>query len=394
MTKIAYSLSFLMAIASSVDGFAPPPSAAVGLHHASVSSSTKPTLALHVSVVSQFLTKEEAASKIADTFETETPESVGMAEITESTESSTSTTTTTTNKRRRKAGKRKHNFAASQEFRKEKPDKDFYTLHSSAVSHLQKDMPVSDIMYVYSNCNANESINRRAIKRAQNLHDFHDLETIAAFLIEECDEDWGYGFRGSLLSRLAVAALHMNAIEVAQQAIQTRRSSERSSMQPYESAAIVRGLMRAGQIDKGWIVLEDELRLPMDGTDLTSAESKDVLKYRASALASIATRHLYNGEPYVAAQALDSLGSLGRWIAESNMNIDELNLPWTRLINAASDFKQDALITCQHVDSTIKLPTDITELVFDAMANFPCPSGEEECGIEEFVVVEQQQQQD
>lgn len=221
----------------------------------------------------------------------------------------------------------------------------------------------------------------RAIKRAQNLHDVHDLGTIAGFLIDNCDENWGYGFRGSLLSRLAVAALHMNEIDVATRAINTRRVYERPSMQPYESAAIVRGLMRAKQIELAWGVLEDELRLPLEGTDLTSEENKEILKHRARTLASIASRHFYSGEPYISAKALSALGDLGGLIDESHMGDGELDMPWPRLVNAASDCKVDS---CIHVESDVELPSDLTELVFNAIAEFPCPGGEEECSIEDF----------
>ena len=110
------------------------------------------------------------------------------------------------------------------------------------------------------------SFHSRAIKRAQNLHDAHDLQTISKFLIDECDEHWGYGFRGSLLSRLAVAALHMKEVDVAMRAIEARRTHERASMKPLESAAIVRGLMRAQKVDAGWNVLEDELALPLESS--------------------------------------------------------------------------------------------------------------------------------
>jgi hypothetical protein len=127
MSKITYSLSLLLAIAASADGFAP--TAVQSIHPTSTS-------ALHVSVVSGFLTKDEADAKITHAFETETPASVGMQEITSPPKS----------KKGKRRNKRKHNFAATQEFREEKPDTDFYTLHSSAVSHLQKDMPINDIM--------------------------------------------------------------------------------------------------------------------------------------------------------------------------------------------------------------------------------------------------------
>ena len=40
---------------------------------------------------------------------------------------------------------RRHDFEKRETFLKEQPDLDFYTLHSSAVSHLHKDMPIDDI---------------------------------------------------------------------------------------------------------------------------------------------------------------------------------------------------------------------------------------------------------
>lgn len=219
----------------------------------------------------------------------------------------------------------------------------------------------------------------RAIKRAQNLHDAHDLATIAAFLIDECDKDWGYGFRGSLLSRTAVAALHLQELEIATQAIQTRRIQERASMQPYESAAIVRGLMRAQQIDQAWEVLEDELRLPLAGTDWSTPENQELLKHRANVLASIVSRHFYNGEPQLATRALESLGKMGVLLDELSLEKMDLRLPWTRLVNAALD--------CQFnpEECSVDLPSDLSDLVFEAIAAFPCPGGEEECGLDDYL---------
>lgn len=84
-----------------------------------------------------------------------------------------------------------------------------YTLHSTAVSKLTKESTADDVT--------------RAIKRAQNNHDRHDLKVIADFLIDECDIGFAYGYRGSLLARLAVAALHFGKHEVAHRAIDIRR---------------------------------------------------------------------------------------------------------------------------------------------------------------------------
>lgn len=230
---------------------------------------------------------------------------------------------------------------------------------------------------------------RRAIKRAQNLHDVHDLATIAAFLIDHCDEHWGFGYRGSLLSRLAVAALHCGETEVAFRAIQTRRIYERPSMQPHESAAIVRGLMRVGKVVEGWEVLEDELRLPLQGLSLRAEASQEVLKQRAHALASIASRHFHQGEPYVAARAMLQLGTLGSVISESHMENGGLTMPWAKLVTAAtvcSDSINKNGRDIEHLDRNVILPSDLTELVWDAMFQFPCPTGEDVCSLEDYMI--------
>lgn len=84
-----------------------------------------------------------------------------------------------------------------------------YSLHSKAVSHLTEKSTADDVT--------------RAIKRAQNNHDHHDLKVVADFLINECDVGFAYGYRGSLLARLTVAALHFGNQQVARRAIDIRR---------------------------------------------------------------------------------------------------------------------------------------------------------------------------
>ena len=107
---------------------------------------TTTTSTLHVSVVKKFLTNEEAESKINNAFETQTPDSVGINKITNSSDETKVLAETSSSKRRRRRNRRKHNFSQKRKFLKEKPDLDFYTLHSSAISHLEKDMPINDIM--------------------------------------------------------------------------------------------------------------------------------------------------------------------------------------------------------------------------------------------------------
>lgn len=96
------------------------------------------------------------------------------------------------------------------------------------------------------------------------MHDHHDIRVIANFLLEECGEDFAYGFRGSLLARLAVAALHFGNHDVARQAIAVRRLEHRPSMLPMESAAIIRGLLRMKNTTEATELLNDELHLPLE----------------------------------------------------------------------------------------------------------------------------------
>lgn len=125
-----------------------------------------------------------------------------------------------------------------------------YNLHSNAVSELTPKSGPEDVL--------------RAIKRAQNLHDHHDVRVIANFLMDECGENFAYGYRGSLLARLAVAALHFGNHEVARRAITVRRLKHRPSMLPMESAAVIRGLLRSKNTTEAMDLLYDELKLPLE----------------------------------------------------------------------------------------------------------------------------------
>ena len=126
-----------------------------------------------------------------------------------------------------------------------------YKLHSTKVSVLSKSKSTAEDVIV-------------AIKRAQNKHDVHDIRNIAKFLLNEVDDSFAYGFRGSLLARLAVAALHMSEHDSARRAIEVRKIEHKSSMLPMESAAIIRGLLRVHNVTDAISVLEDELPIPSE----------------------------------------------------------------------------------------------------------------------------------
>jgi len=292
--------------------------------------------ALHSSVVKEFLTSDEQlVKKLQADFNRQQPKS-----------------------NKKKHNRRKHNYALRTQLLQEEVDLKSYKLHSSAVSNLHKGTSIDDVV--------------RAIKRAQSLHDVHDLSTIATFLIDKCDQNWGYGFRGSVLSRLAVAALHMNQHDIARKVIKNRRVHERPSMQPHESAAIIRGLFRLHKVEEGWHILEDELRLPMPGMQLSNTASKELLKHRAYTLTNIASRHFHEGKPHIAAVACEKLIELGPLIKQSTLSEDELSIPWGRLVDAAIECKKklDARSDNGSTDGGTELASDPVDYVLNAKAAF------------------------
>ena len=147
-----------------------------------------------------------------------------------------------------KKSRRKHNYKERATFLSTEDDNGGYNLHSNRISTLTQDSTADDVI--------------KAIKRAQNLHDAHDLRIIETFLIEEVDESFGYGYRGSLLARLAVAALHMNEYDIAKKAIDERRLKHKLALIPMSSAAIIRGLLRVHNVADAMKILDDELPLP------------------------------------------------------------------------------------------------------------------------------------
>jgi len=150
--------------------------------------------------------------------------------------------------------RRKHNYKQRETLLLSKDNtksQKSYELHSNLVSVLHSKSTVDEVL--------------KAIKRAQNLHDVHDIRNIERFLLEEVDESFAFGYRGSLLARLAVAALHMNPPQhiLARRAMDARLIHHRDSILPMESAAIIRGLLRVHNVTDALLVLEDELSIPL-----------------------------------------------------------------------------------------------------------------------------------
>jgi GTP-binding protein len=254
---------------------------------------------------------------------------------------------------------------------------DIYPLHSTAISQLDIHSTADSVM--------------RAIKRAQNLHDGHDLMQIERFLFEQTDATFFYGFRGSLLARLAVAALHMNQNTVAVRAMQERTKEHADTIIPYESAALVRGLLRVHNVTAAWDIIHNELALCVPPqSETASAEEQlsgvwtekeiEILKYRASALASIASRHFFEGEPCRAVAACQHLAQLGPITRDAGLLKNTIGIPWIRLIRGAAICdagRRNGTVIANDENHdvptvpAISLPCNLVYSVLNAMTTFP-----------------------
>ena len=222
------------------------------------------------------------------------------------------------------------------------------------------------------------------------------------------DQSFAYGYRGSLLSRLAVASLHLQKYDIAEECIIERRISHRSSMLPLESSAIVRGLLRCHHTDEAWEVLEDELSLPLEGSvewenddkwkkneldddelhleeesTRRRLEARDRLIHRARSVTSIASRHFYEMEPTQGIRAVSKLKEMGGIVNEAGLTAEDLGIPWDRLVKGAAlceskrrDGQWDGVDESEGKDDAAaevpsSWPCNIVYSVLSAMIAFP-----------------------
>jgi GTP-binding protein len=275
--------------------------------------------------------------------------------------------------RRKNANHRKHNYSErkAEEFGAHMSlPEGRYELHSTVVAALNATSTPDDVM--------------RAIKRAQNLHDDHDLLSIGRFLFEQTDASFAYGYRGSILSRLAVAALHLNNHDLARRAIDERQREHRLSMLPMESAALIRGLLRVHNVTDALRILDDELALPLgstqgdngDGSTMWSDPFKrDVLKHRSLSIASIASRHFFEGEPSMALLACQQLSDLGPVVRQSGLSAADLRMPWVRILSGAAECeskrRNGTVFACEGAGGNAPLPLNLVYSVLNAFLAFP-----------------------
>jgi len=266
------------------------------------------------------------------------------------------------NNRKTNMNHRKHNFAdrASLLNGRRAPGEGRYDLHSTAISSLNKNTTTAEDVL-------------KAIKRAQNLHDVHDIRAIERFLLEEVDHGFAYGYRGSLLARLAVAALHMNNHKLARRAIEERRLQHRPSMLPMESAAIIRGLLRVHNVTDALYLLDDELALPTEGANFGDEAIQEIIKHRALALGSVASRHFFEDEPILAVQACQRVAEMGPLVRQAKLTSAQLDMPWARIVQGAAQCeskRRDGTIVIENNDK-VKLPCNLVYAVLNAMTTFP-----------------------
>lgn len=263
--------------------------------------------------------------------------------------------------RRKNSNHRKHNYAARAAMLRGKvsPGEGRYDLHSNSISTLNKDSSADDVM--------------KAIKRAQNLHDVHDMRAIEHFLLEKAPKNFAYGYMGSILSRLVVAALHLGEQKLARKALDVRQENYLQSARPMESAAIIRGLLRVHNVSDAFHVLDSELALPDASLDLKTEENQELIKYRARSLASIASRHFFENEFSYAIQACNLLTEIGPLVRQAGLSAEDVKMPWERIVQGAAQCESNrrAGKTIASDDVDLELPCNLVYAVLGAMTTFP-----------------------
>ena len=120
-------------------------------------------------------------------------------------------------------------------------------------------------------------------------------------------------------------------------------------------------------------LIADELSLPMEGTDLNTEENHDKIKHRARSLASVASRHLFEGEPSMAVLALQMLKEMGPMARY--LDPKELDMPWLRLLSGAAQCekgrRKGEVQPCEGLADSVQLPCNLAYSVLSAMSSFP-----------------------
>lgn len=198
-------------------------------------------------------------------------------------------------------------------------DEKTYKLHSNRVSELNPSSTASEVM--------------TALKRVQKTKDAADLRVISEFLLRGVGDSFAFGYKGSLLARLAVTSLRLEDYDIAREAI-VMRQEKGFFLEPFESAAILRGLLRVHKTEEAFELLETELSAEDDGEQAN--DSSDRIAHRSRSLASIASRSFFENEPLVACRACRLLAELAPTVHRAELTAEDLDMPWVRILAGAN----------------------------------------------------------
>ena len=109
-----------------------------------------------------------------------------------------------------------------------------------------------------------------------------------------------------------------------------------------------------------------------------STENREKIKHRALSLASIASRHFFEGEPSMAVEACNKLVDMRSAILQSGLLTSEIGMPWIRLIKGAAQCESGRRNgTVAPYLPHVPLPSNLAYSVLDAMMAFPSDNADD-----------------
>jgi GTP-binding protein len=222
-----------------------------------------------------------------------------------------------------------------------------------------------------------------ALKRAQNNLDVDELQVIYQYLLQNNEHDASTNnWWGTVVSRLIIAALHLQCHDIASHALELRMQKVSIlSRVPSESASLIRALLRTHNVSAAVTILDEELPLPNNAiTVLPTAQVKELLLLRSSSLLLVASYHFAHGDAMQAISACEELSAMGPLVEQSGLVASDLNgLSWDRLIRDASHCeslrRRNRVTTSSthfaETEAQSSLPCNVVYSALDAILYFP-----------------------
>lgn len=142
-------------------------------------------------------------------------------------------------------------------------------------------------------------------------------------------------------------------------------------------------------------MLEDELSLPLEGWvdfDAVNGDGelhleeeavrrqldiRDKLIHRARGIASIASRHFYEGEPTAGMAAVQKLKEMGGIVGDAGLTSEDLGMPWDRIVRGAAECEKERRngkwdkVDEKSDEDPAQWPCNFVYTVLDSMVAFP-----------------------